>query len=376
MNDGVEKTGLPLPMLELVADTLPYALVVLARDGRVALANGRTYTVLGLSPDAPLDGQHMWQSFPPELRDSFAAMQREVVIYGTDVQRDVTFQSGNGEPVLLEVTLAAVPTNEACPEYYTLTIAEAKDRQETERLKKLDQLKINFLAMISHELRTPLTSIRGAIHLLGKCDALQSESDQALVQIVGNNSERLIVLVNNLLEMVAIENRTFTVSRMPTSVNDAIHQAMVKCEKAAGDKFISIAVDGNPMVAQVDPERMAQLVTYLLDNAIKFTPHGGQVSVRYDRTDDGELHLTVSDMGCGVPAHARERIFDKFYQVEDPMTRGCAGAGIGLYLARTIAEYHGGRMWVESNSAGGSDFRAVFPGAVSATVSADNTFQI
>lgn len=261
--------------------------------------------------------------------------------------------------------LAPVAGRGEQPEFFSLSFTEAVDRQEIAELKKLDQLKSNFLAMISHELRTPLTSIRGAVHLLADGCQAQDDPHKALVNIIHGNSERLIRLVNNLLEMVAIDNSNFVITKARVAAAPLVKQAVEKCMAAAQAKFLKLeAMTDDSAAGDVDPERFAQVVTYLVENAIKFTPHGGQIVVKTAAGPDGALNLVVSDTGPGVPAHAREKIFDRFYQVEDPMTRCCGGAGVGLYLARYIAAMHGGKLWMEANAAGGSDFRAVFPAEV------------
>jgi len=184
----------------------------------------------------------------------------------------------------------------------------------------------------------------------------------ALVEIVRGNSERLIRLVNNLLEMVAIDNSTFSISRAPVSPGSLVRQVLDRYRDAARSKFVVMSFDEGTGVGLLDADRFKQLVGYLVDNALKFTPPGGRVSVSLSQLPSGPLQLKVSDTGGGVPAYARDCIFDRFYQVEDSMTRCCGGAGVGLYLARHIMQVHGGQIWMDPNSDGGSDFIAIFPG--------------
>ncbi len=363
MCDAVNNEPGRLPDLEALTDALPTAVMVVDRQGKIVLANTLVSRLLGIPTDQRLDGKHMWQALPLGVREVVAAMQREVLIYGAEVRRDVEFTPvDGGVQKLLDVQLAPVAGRGEEPEFFSLSFSEAVDRQEIAELKKLDVLKSNFLAMISHELRTPLTSIRGAVHLLADESRASTDPNKALVNIIQGNSERLIRLVNNLLEMVAIDNNTFMVSRSRLEIAPLVNQAVEKCQAAAKAKFLKLESDLDAgTIGDVDPERFVQLVGYLIDNAIKYTPHGGQIVVRASVGTGGTLNLLVSDTGSGVPAFAREKIFDRFYQVEDPMTRCCGGAGVGLYLARHIAESHGGKLWMEANPAGGSDFRAIFP---------------
>lgn len=364
MNDAVNDNSGSVPELCAVTDALPNATLIFDRRGVVVVANTLVTRVLELSDDCPLDGKSYWQLLPEGMRDQVAAMQREVLIYASDACRDYNLRLTDGTTKLLELHLAPIHNQGDQPTHFCLVIADGSARQEVAELKKLDLLKSNFLGLISHELRTPLTSIRGAVHLLAEVEPNKAENTSALVDIIHSNSERLIRLVNNLLELVAIDNDTFTIDKTRASAMPIVRQVVERHEAAAKTKFITLEHTGTDAVAPMDPERFGQLVAHLLDNAIKFTPHGGRITVSTSQLPEGPMYVTVSDTGCGVPAYARERIFDKFYQVEDSMTRCCGGAGVGLYLARYIVQKHGGQIWINSNAEGGSDFHVIFPASV------------
>lgn len=363
MNDARNEKDVPMPALYAVADAMPHATVILDRRGIISVANTMASRVLGLSDDCPLDGKSYWQAFPAGLCEIIAAMQREVLIYASDARRDFDFQLPSGEMRFLDLNLAPIQNsqNGDQPTHFCLVMTDSSARHEVVELKKLDILKSNFLGLVSHELRTPLTSIRGAVHLLAETEPDKSENATALVDIIHSNSERLIRLVNNLLEMVAIDNDTFTVSKSLSEVESVISQVLERHEAAAKAKFITLLQTGQDVQTSMDPERFGQLVSHLVENAIKFTPHGGKITVGVQLLSSGHLQLTVSDTGCGIPAYARDKIFDKFYQVEDSMTRCCGGAGVGLYLARYIVQMHGGQIWMDPNNEGGSDFHVIFP---------------
>jgi signal transduction histidine kinase len=365
MTDAVNQQSGCLPGLCAVADALPNATLIIDRQGVIAVANTMVSKTLAISDDCSLEGKSSWQVLPEGLRELVAAMQREVLIYASDAHRDFELPLPGAESKLLELHLAPVTGNSGQPTHFCLVITDASARQQVAELQKLDVVKSNFLAMISHELRTPLTSIRGAVHLLAETEPCKSESACALVDIIHSNSERLIRLVNNLLEMVAIDNNNFTVTKQRVYIAPLVRQALVRHEATAQAKFISLNATDDNAVSSVDTERFVQLVSYLVENAIKFTPHGGKITVSVHQQPNGPMQLTVSDTGCGVPQFARDKIFDKFFQVEDAMTRCCGGAGVGLYLARHIVQLHGGQIWVDVNPSGGSDFIATFPAAES-----------
>lgn len=360
MTDADNHDGL-IPDLVSLADALPHAMLVVNRQGTICLSNTLVASMLGMPGDHRVDGQPLWQALPPGLREMVVAMQREVLIYGIDAKREFELILPNSEFKLLDVHLAPVNGHGGQPEQFCLVLADATARLEVVELKKLDQLKSNFLAMISHELRTPLTSIRGAVHLLSGNQATAVDQGAALIDIIQGNSERLIRLVNNLLEMVAIDNETFMVSRSVNPVKPLIQQAVARCAPAAATKFITIDAAGVDCTANIDAERFVQFVFYLVDNAVKFTPHGGQITVEATSSPDGSVEVSVGDTGPGIPAYAREKVFDRFYQVEDPMTRCTGGTGVGLYLAKHIVQAHGGSIWVQPSTEGGSVFLARFP---------------
>lgn len=364
MTDAVNDNARALPGLCAMADALPNPTLIYDRQGVICVANMLASKAIGIPDDCPIEGKTTWQVLPPALREVVAAMQREVLIYASDARRDFQLVAQGENPKELDLHLAAVNGGGGQPSHFCLVLIDARHRQEVAELKKLDHLKSNFLAMISHELRTPLTSIRGAVHLLGETEPNKSDSARALVDIIQGNSERLIRLVNNLLEMVAIDNETFTVSKTEAYAGPLVSQAVERHADVAKTKFITLQQQTDDAHAPVDPERFVQLVSYLVDNAIKFTPPGGRITVLAKQLPSGSMRLTVSDTGCGVPAFAREKIFEKFYQVEEAMTRCCGGAGVGLFLARHIVSLHGGKIWMDCNGDGGSDFHAEFPNAV------------
>jgi PAS domain S-box-containing protein len=348
--------GVPL---ESLLDSLPMGTLLFDRQGQVLQTNGKACELLGVSSDLPSHGKTLWEFIPSALRDAILALQREVLIYSTDAHKEFSVPDTSGNLRRVEVFVSGLGDS-ASPNYFLLTLLDASVRQEVDDLKKLDQLKSNFMAMISHELRTPLTSIRGATHLLhSHLPAASDSSDFSLIGIVQTNTERLIRLVNNLLDMVTIENNSLALMPRPENVCELITQVLEKFEPLAKAKFQTLESRCDHVEWEVDSERFKQLIAHLVDNAVKFTPPGGRISVALKRDGD-RMEVCVSDTGCGIPVHAREEVFSRFYQVQDPMTRCIGGAGIGLYLAGNIAELHGGRIKVQGNADCGSDFIVIF----------------
>ena len=218
---------------------------------------------------------------------------------------------------------------------------------------ELDQIKDEFISTVSHELRTPLTSIRGALGLLsaglmGNVDA----KAQNLLRIAVTNTDRLIRLINDILDIERMESGRATLHVRRVSLRDLVAQAietMTAMADAAGVELVLAAAPlGEAPALDGDADRILQVVTNLLSNAIKFSPPKTTVRVHIEADSDW-LTLRVSDEGRGIPADKLESIFDRFQQVEASDARQKGGTGLGLAICKTIVQQHNGSIWAESN---------------------------
>ncbi len=231
-------------------------------------------------------------------------------------------------------------------------------------LRELDQMKNNFISTISHELRTPLTSIKGSLDILmkGMMGGLDDKK-KTVLSICQRNSERLIGLVNDLLEVQRLEAVESGLRLEPIEIEDLIPCIIEKANGDSSRKGIQLKTridsNGRRRTVMADQSRISDAISKLLSNAIKFSDRGSVlVEVAYI---NGDMQLSVSDEGIGVPEEMKEKIFEKFTQVDGGITRKRGGTGLGLTLARLIVERHGGRMWVESREGAGSRFTFSLP---------------
>jgi signal transduction histidine kinase/ActR/RegA family two-component response regulator len=250
----------------------------------------------------------------------------------------------------------------------------AKDRearalaQVNEELRRLDELKSEFLAMVSHELRTPLTAIIGYSRLLmrqvyGPLSSKQLEHQEAIFR----SAQRLTDLINDLLDVSQLEAGRVEIQPRPTDVQQVVEQVAAVIRVAAHSKQIRITselpADLPPVVA--DPTRLHQIFVNLLGNAVKFTPSGGTVRV-YGGVHKDQVWSAVEDTGVGIEREELARIWDPFYQVESPMRRRHGGSGLGLAIVRRLVELHGGLVRAESEGRNrGSRFVFTLPIATS-----------
>ena len=246
-----------------------------------------------------------------------------------------------------------------------VSTGEGTDTSAVERLKG------EFTSTVSHELRTPLTAIKGAVGLiLGGAGGPVPGAIRDLLEIASHNTDRLIQLVNDILEIFRMEAGRLRLKPAPVSVEELINAARDRAAKEAAETRIRFETRVSPAAppALADAEQVGILLDKLISNAIKFSNTGGVVRIGADPMPDAPkfLLLWVQDYGKGIPAEAQERIFEKFEQAASVMTRQHQGSGLGLSICRGIVEGHGGRIWVKSEPGKGATFYASLPAAQSA----------
>jgi signal transduction histidine kinase len=231
--------------------------------------------------------------------------------------------------------------------------------------EETDRLKAEFVSTVSHELRTPLAIIKGYTDLIvsGQAGPLEETQERFLLG-VQRNTTRLTELVSDLLDMSRLESSAGKCRQDRVDLAQLVGDACAEYERAAAERNITLAfeppADAPPDVCG-DAERLRQVVNNLLSNAVKFSPPGERVLVGCAAdAGRGEVGVSVSDRGPGIPEEAQGRLFQKFYRVESPERR-VGGTGLGLAIAKAIVEQHGGRIWVESAPGAGSRFAFALP---------------
>jgi two-component system, OmpR family, phosphate regulon sensor histidine kinase PhoR len=226
------------------------------------------------------------------------------------------------------------------------------------RLERLEIVRQEFLANVSHELRTPLTSILASAETLESSKNGNSESDQKFLSIIHKNAARMQRLINDLLELGAIENVTVDVEpvRLFSLVEDIVNSLSVT---AAERKVTLQNLVANDAEVFADPHRLVQMLTNLVDNAIKFNRENGIVKIVCER-DECDV-IRVSDTGEGIPAQHLDRLFERFYRVDRARSRNLGGTGLGLAIVKHLARAHGGDVSVTSRVGEGSEFTIRLP---------------
>ena len=232
-----------------------------------------------------------------------------------------------------------------------------------ERTKELDRMKSEFVAVVSHEVRTPLTSIKGSLELLGdERFHVLPPPQKELLSICQANTERQITLINDILDFSKLESSKLSLNFEGVEIGKLVPEAVDHIRNLAGMKGIAIDVhiEGSAGSVDADPMRVAQVVTNLLGNAIKFSPEKGKIEV-WARGTDEEVTIDVKDYGKGISQRDLSRLFQRFAQLDSSTTRKAGGTGLGLVISKGIVEQHGGRIWVESVVGKGSTFSFSLP---------------
>jgi signal transduction histidine kinase len=244
------------------------------------------------------------------------------------------------------------------------------------RVREADELKSQFLANISHELRTPLALILGPAEQL-RHDANLDERQRRQLESIGANGRMLLRQVNDLLDLAKLD---FGGARLAYAVFDAasaVRRIASQFDVAAEQRGVALTVDGPAtMPIEADDDKFERVVVNLLSNALKFTPRDGKVVVVLDERPAGSLRLSVADSGPGIPAELRERVFDRFRQLEGGADRTHGGSGLGLAIVKDFVELHGGSVAVAGSAYGGAEFEVVLPlraSRASAAVAAEPT---
>lgn len=231
-------------------------------------------------------------------------------------------------------------------------------------LKRLEDIRKEFVANVSHELRTPISSIKGYAETLIDGKVQDAGTVKEFLGIIHQNSERLANLINDLLDLAGIESGKMKMDLSASEARPVIDKCLNILDKAIKDKSIKIKMDVPADLPKilVDHKRISQVFLNLLDNAVKYTPEGGAIAVTAD-TLPKAVKFNITDTGIGIPEKDLPRIFERFYRVDKARSRELGGTGLGLSIVKHIVQAHGGDVWVQSVPDRGSTFSFTVPKA-------------
>ncbi len=235
--------------------------------------------------------------------------------------------------------------------------------RDVTELAQIDEMKSEFISIVSHELRTPLTAIKGFTDLILEGEVGEiSDQQREFLEIVQSNSDRLVGLINDMLDISRIESGRISLNPENVDIPSAVETAVAALRPLIDDKGLQIQTElvEEPAEVVADRARLQQILTNLISNACKYTLAGGWITVRSEALD-GQIAISVSDTGIGIPPEALPHIFSKFYRVDQPQTRDVGGTGLGLAITKSLVELHGGKIVIASRAGVGTTVRFTLP---------------
>lgn len=320
-------------------------IVAVDREDRIVLWNAMAEQITGVPASEAL-GRRVLEVLQRDLAGDVAE---------TPGERQVSILRG-GKEVWLSLTEAVMldPAGAVAGRIFAFRDVSSE--------RVVEQMKSDFVSTVSHELRTPLTSIYGFAETLMRSDVAFSDEERAtFLGYIVSESERLIGIVDDLLNIARLEAGTLGLSLAATDVGEVARESLARVEDASpnGHRF-EVDVDPGVLIVQADREKLAQIFLNLVDNAVKFSPEGGAIRIAARRRAD-TAEISITDEGMGIARADQQRIFTKFFKSERVAQSGVQGTGLGLFLARGLLAAMGGRIWVESQEGLGASFTFELP---------------
>jgi len=344
--------------LRQITDTVPALIAYRDRDQRFIFHNKAYEEILNLNFEQ-IHGRTVAELISPQAYGPVHDKAEEV-LRGYPVRFERTYVTRNGENRIYDIQYFPSYGDGADAANIIGFFSLGADITE---LKRINRMKTEFISTVSHELRTPLTSIRGSLGLvLGGVVGDVPDTVKNLVDIANKNCERLIRLINDILDSEKIESGKMHLELTVVNMAQLVQQAIAAHEGFAeqhGVKLVLQAPDA-PLQARIDSDRLVQVVTNLLSNAVKFSPPDGTVTVNVLRVDQG-VRVEVVDCGPGIPDNFRDRIFQKFSQADASDSREKGGTGLGLNISQALVHKMGGQIGFVSKTGAGSTFFFEFP---------------
>jgi PAS domain S-box-containing protein len=353
-------------LLNQVIEHAPQGIARIGRDRKITSVNPRMCALLKIGTPAIL-GTALERYLPAdEVTRAFAG-------FGTGARSDDTFDTDSqatrpdGTKVWLHWSVTAVRAASAEIDYFLAMFDDINAEHEAEEaamahltsLERLNHLKSEFVSTVSHEFRTALVGIQGFSEILADGD-LTSADVQEFARDINHDAMRLSRMITDILDLDRMEAGKLALRVSSVNLNTTIRAAQERASTSSPQHLIRTDLDRALPDVSGDIDRLMQVMSNLLDNAIKYSPEGGDVVV-ISRQRDGGIQVTVKDQGIGIPADFADRLFGRYERFEDHHTNTIIGSGLGLAITRQIIEMHGGRIWVESKVGIGSEFTFWLP---------------
>lgn len=324
--------------------------LVVRKDLAVVAMNENARRWLGLAKEVSVEGRSLLDLWPQLDGSTTLGKLREALLSTTSAIFVESLRFPTSAVLDHEIWIA--PLSSVLTECPAMALLNFYDAESSPRL---DSFKSRILSLLAHELRTPFTAIQAASSLLlGGATSHDSSSFADMLRLISSNTRRLQTVVNSLLDLQEIEAQSCELTLQQIDVGPLLKEVIDSFSEEAARKKIAIQPQIQNVSARVDPRRLAQMVSALLDNAIKFSPPGAPVEVSCEPTTAHTFRIRIRDHGPGISPEAGREDVTPFFQSEPLGTRSTGGLGVGLYLTRALAQMHGGRLSVASVEDGGT----------------------
>jgi two-component system phosphate regulon sensor histidine kinase PhoR len=338
--------------LESAFVSMTEGVIVLDGQNRIEMINKSLKDILGNEYTTNIINKTPIEAFRSiELKDALDRFRET----GTTVFQEITF--GDENPIILGVIISAI---------HGLSGREEKTMMvfhDVTRLKKLEKIREDFVANVTHEIKTPLTAIIGFIETLQGGGVDEKVTANKFLQIIFENAHRLNRLVDDLLILSNIELGEMKLRLEGISLGDVIENVLPVFEAKAAEKSLTVdkhIPEGLPLIL-ADRDKIAQILLNILDNAVKFTPDGGRVSISASEDGRGSVVVKIVDTGIGIPKSEIPRLGERFYRVDKTRSRELGGTGLGLSIVKHLMKAHQGNLEIESRLGAGTTVFLYFP---------------
>jgi two-component system phosphate regulon sensor histidine kinase PhoR len=333
--------------LSAVVEGMVDGVIATDRDGAVILVNRAAADLLGW-PAPPARGPASGELTGTRLH----AVLHDAAAHGRVTVEELPPSEAGGRSV--EVHCAPIPGEGGAPSGAVAVLRDVTD------LRRLERARRELTANVSHELRTPMTSIKGFAETLLAGAMREEATCRRFLEIIDKETDRLVKLTEDLLDLSQLESKRVSLDLEQVRVADVVFDTVARMRPLAGSRDLELRAGQGDATVLADRDRLAQVLTNLLDNAIKFTPDEGRIAVGW-RALDGEVEVTVSDDGPGIAPDDLPHIFERFYKADPARASEPGGSGLGLAITRHIVEAHGGRIRVASAPGAGTLFAFTLP---------------
>jgi two-component system phosphate regulon sensor histidine kinase PhoR len=329
--------------IEAIMNSMVDGVIATDKDGKITLINPAAQEIFNIDKEQ-IKGKELISSLFSHRIDMYLERALEKK---ESISREINYQ--NPDKKIIQATFIPLIDQEDNINGGVIVLTDITE------LRKLETVRNDFVANVSHELRTPLTSILGYLDTLIESDIKDQKIRNKFLRIIKEETDRLSILIKDLLNLSEIESQTFDLK--PESFSEVLDKVYNLLADNAYRKNIDIKLnveDNLPPVYMVK-QQIEQVIINLLDNAIKYTPEGGNINIEVKKSGD-KMFFSIKDSGIGIPEEDKKRIFERFYRVDKARSRSMGGTGIGLSIVRNIIKQHSSEISVESEEGKGSKF--------------------